>query len=103
VIVDVAGDVDFASSRLLEESLLSILNDKPRRTIVNLRDVPFMNTAGVAILVILLARAHKIGATVCLAALPACVRSVLEICRLETVFEIKDTRTMLTVVVGRII
>ena len=59
VVVDVGGDVDFASSRVLEESLLAILRDKPRRIVVNLGDVVFMNTAGVATLVILLTRAHK--------------------------------------------
>ncbi len=90
-VVDVAGDVDLGRSPQFQHALLSLLDEKPKRIIVNLQDVPYMDSSGVASLVKLLSKARKIGTTISLVALSNRVRSIFEITRLDGIFEIFAT------------
>jgi len=87
-IVDVAGDIDLNRSMEFQKSLLDVLDERPQRIIVNLADVPYMDSSGVASLVKLLSRTRKCGAQLCLVGLTQRVRSLFEITRLDVVFTI---------------
>ena len=90
-IVDVAGDIDLHRSQAFQQALLEMLEEKPERVIVNLAEVPYMDSSGVASLVKLLSRTRRSGLPLALVGLQARVRSVLEITRLDTVFDICAT------------
>ena len=91
VVVRVVGDIDLNSSTEFQEALLGLLAQGPQNIILNLREVPYMDSSGVASLVKLLSRARKAGATVSLVELTDRTRSLLEITRLDSVFDIYAT------------
>ena len=90
-VVDVAGDIDLNCSHPFQQALLTLLDENPRRLIVNLAGVAYMDSSGVASLVKVLSRARKSGCTLYLVALQERVRSVFEITRLDDVFSIRKT------------
>lgn len=88
LVVDVAGDVDLHRSVEFQQSLLKLLDDRPQRIVLNLADVPYMDSSGVASLVKLLSRTGKAKIGLSLCGLNQRVRSIFEITRLDTVFPI---------------
>ncbi len=92
-IVDVAGDIDLTRSLDFQKSLLSVLDDRPQRIIVNLSGVRYMDSSGVASLVKLLARTRKSGCPLSLVGLTSRVKSLFEITRLDIVFNISPTES----------
>jgi anti-sigma B factor antagonist len=88
VVVEAAGDIDLHRSADFQRSLLEVTAQKPGQVIVDLSGVPYMDSSGVASLVKLLARVRRDGGVVKLAGLTPRVRSVFEITRLDTVFQI---------------
>ena len=51
VILSPSGDVDLSSSRELQQSVKKAMEGKPERVIVDLTNVPYMDSSGVATLV----------------------------------------------------
>ncbi len=90
-IVDAVGDIDLHRSLAFQRVLLDVLDKKPQRMIVNLSRVSYMDSSGVASLVKLLSRVRRMGMPMRLAAMSDRVRSVFEITRLDTVFDIYPT------------
>lgn len=90
-VVDVAGDIDMHSSADLQKGLQEILKKKPEKILINLTDVPYMDSSGVASLVKLLSSARKSNITLVLFGLSKRVKAVFDITRLTTVFKICDT------------
>jgi anti-sigma B factor antagonist len=90
-VVDVEGDIDLSRSAPFQQSLLELLDRQPDRIVVNLADVPYMDSSGVASLVKLLSRARRLGVPVFLMGLGRRVRSIFEITRLDSVFDICET------------
>ncbi|HUS91219.1 MAG TPA: STAS domain-containing protein [Phycisphaerae bacterium] len=90
-VVDVEGDVDLGRSVAFQMSLLRVMDDGPERIVINLSDVPYMDSSGVASLVKLLSRSRRQGVPLRLASLSDRVRSIFEITRLDTVFDIYPT------------
>ena len=90
-VVDVEGDIDLSRSARFQQSLLTLMDDAPERIVVNLAAVGYMDSSGVASLVKLLSRARKQGVSLRLSGLCDRVRSIFEITRLDSVFEIHAT------------
>lgn len=90
-IVDVRGDVDLDRSGEFQQSLLGVMDQNPERIVVNLAEVPYMDSSGVASLVKLLGRARRQQVGLRLVALADRVRSVFQITRLDDIFEIHAT------------
>ncbi len=90
-IVDAAGEIDLHHSTILQQKLLEVLNKKPDRMIINLADVSYMDSSGVASLVKLLSRTRKNGVSLALAAPTKKVKAIFEITRLYSVFNIFDS------------
>jgi len=91
VVVDVQGDVDLSRSSEFQQSLLVVMDQKPERIVVNLAEVPYMDSSGVASLIKLLGRTRRQGVVLHLAALTDRVRSIFEITRLDGIFDIHPT------------
>jgi len=90
-VVAVEGDIDLGRSARFQMSLLAVMDDRPERIIIDLSDVPYMDSAGVASLVKLLARTRRQGVPMRLTGLCERVRSIFEITRLDGVFDIYPT------------
>lgn len=89
VVARPVGEVDLASSPNLRTSLSQIVAESPARLIIDLSKVPYMDSSGVATLVEALQQSRKHSTVLVLASLQDRVRSVFEIARLDTVFDIQ--------------
>jgi anti-sigma B factor antagonist len=91
VIVDLAGEIDMNSSTHLREQLLEILHKKPRLTIINLEQVTFMDSSGLAVLIEMMQITNRQATQLKIVALNERIRSIFEISRLDSIFSIYDT------------
>lgn len=91
VFVAVSGEIDLNNSPHLRNTLIELLNRfKPRRLVLNLGDVPYMDSSAIAVLVEMLRKLGKGIGKVFLTNLQPRVRGLLEIARLHTIFDIVD-------------
>lgn len=90
--VAISGDVDLSRSPELRQGLLELAKAKPPRLVVDLADVPYMDSSGVATLVETLQAQRKGGGKMVLCCLQPKVMSIFEIARLNMVFTIVDDR-----------
>ncbi len=91
VVVEISGDIDLHRSTALQQGLLDLLDEKPQRVVIDLAAVPYMDSSGVASLVKLLSRTRKIGVGLTLVSPSPKVRSILEITRLDSIFQLADS------------
>src|SRR5439155_23634737 len=89
-IVDVTGDIDMGTSPGLRKTLLESLKKTPR-LVVNLREVRYVDSSGIASLVEVLKEARNTKKRLVLFGLNKAVHEVLELTRLTKVFEIRET------------
>jgi anti-sigma B factor antagonist len=90
-ILDVSGNVDFANSSELRQSVLrEIKESRTPCVVVNLGQVRYIDDSGVASLVEGLKASRDLGSHFILFGLSASVREVLRISHLTKVFEIYD-------------
>jgi anti-sigma B factor antagonist len=92
VVVSPEGDIDLSRSPTLRTSLKQAQAAKPMRLVVDLVNVDYMDSSGIATLVEALQNARRSGTGMLLCGLKERVRSIFEIARLETVFTIVETR-----------
>lgn len=89
-IVDVTGDIDMGTSPALRKTLLDSLRSTPR-LVVNLGEVRYVDSSGIASLVEVLKEARNTGKRLVLFGLNKAVQQVLQLTRLTKVFEIRET------------
>jgi anti-sigma B factor antagonist len=89
-IVDVTGDIDMGTSPGLRKTLLESLKKTPR-LIVNMRDVRYVDSSGIASLVEVLKEARNKEKRLVLFGLSGPVHEVLQLTRLTKIFEIRET------------
>lgn len=90
-LVVIAGKIDFEVSNEFQKDLLDIARRKPKRLVLELSGVDFMDSSGVASLVKLLSTAKNQKIDLRLAGLQERIRNVLTITHLDKVFDIRDT------------
>ena len=90
VIVDVVGQIDLGTSPALRQALLESLNHAERLAI-NLTEVTYIDSSGIASLFEVLKGAQKSKKRVILFGLTPAVLYVLQLTRLTGVFEIHET------------
>jgi anti-sigma B factor antagonist len=90
IMVAMHGEIDFSRSPDLRVELLALLNTKPRKLVLDLADVPYMDSSGVATLVEALTVQRKTGNKLVLCNLQPKVRGIFEIARLNMVFQIVE-------------
>lgn len=89
-IVEVEGDVDLYSSPQLRNVLIELTKDESRAILVDLGNVRYMDSSGVATLVEALQQVGKYSGQLKLANLKDAVKDVFELSRLDTVFDIYE-------------
>jgi anti-sigma B factor antagonist len=90
VIVDVVGQIDMGTSPSLRKSLLESLTGT-ERVAINLTEVTYIDSSGIASLLEVLQGAQKAKKRVILFGLTPAVLYVLQLTRLTGVFEIHET------------
>jgi anti-sigma B factor antagonist len=87
VITAAIGELDLHNSPDLRAALLAILSKNlPKRLVLDLSQVPYMDSSAVAVLVEALQKLRPSGGRVMLVGLQPRVRGLLEIARLDTIF-----------------
>lgn len=90
-IVEIEGEVDLYSSPNLRNVLLDLTKAKNNAILVNLLNVKYMDSSGVATLVEALQQVGKYGGKLKIANLRNSVKDVFELSRLDKVFDIYDS------------
>jgi anti-sigma B factor antagonist len=91
-ILDISGDIDLAhSTEVRRMVLLEFRENRTPRVILNLRDVRYIDSSGVASLVEGLKASRDVGSRLILFGLSPIAHEVLQLSRLLKIFEIYDT------------
>jgi anti-sigma B factor antagonist len=94
-IVDVKGDIDLYNSPEVRKVILEELKDKrTSRLVVNLSQVRYIDSSGVASLVEGLKISKSLGSRFMMYGLSPAAREVLELSRLIRVFEVFDSEDL---------
>ena len=98
VVIAVSGEIDLHNSPELRTELLDLLNrQRPKRLVIDLLLVPYIDSSALAVLVEALKRILKSSGKVCLVGLQPRVKGLLEIARLSSIFTIcTDVQEALT-------
>jgi len=91
-ILDISGDIDLAhSSELRRIVLIEFREKRTPRVILNLLEVNYIDSSGVASLVEGLKASRDVGSRLILFGLSPIAHEVLQLSKLLTIFEIYDT------------
>ena len=94
-IFDISGDIDLAhSTEVRRVVLLEFRQNRTPRVILNLRQVNYIYSSGVASLVEGLKAARDVGSRLILFGLSPIAHEVLQLSKLLKIFEIYDTEDM---------
>src|SRR5439155_18021725 len=86
------GEIDLHNSPQVRNALLKFLDDnKPAKLVLNLGEVPYMDSSAIAVLVETLQKMRKTGGKVYLTNLQPRVKGLLEIARLDSIFGVVPT------------
>lgn len=91
-IVTPHGDIDSSRSSHLRGTLKPIVDSNASRIIVDLSDVAYMDSSGIATLIEALQICKQQEKLLYICGLQTTVRSVIELARLDTIFLITDSR-----------
>ena len=91
-IVVLSGDIDLRQAPTFHAALVEIVSERPRRLILDLSEVPYMDSSGVGTLVEIFRRVTAYKGKMILFGLNPRVRSVFEITKLDKFFTIVESR-----------
>jgi anti-sigma B factor antagonist len=91
VVVDVSGKVDMWSSPDLRQHLLGAMKDWSRRLVINISDVSFIDSSGLATLIEAFQRIKRSKGRLFLVGPNRTVSGVLKLAHLDNLFEIRAT------------
>jgi anti-sigma B factor antagonist len=92
VVLDISGDIDLAHSPEMRKVLLAEIKVKHiAKLFLNLKNVRYIDSSGIASLVEGLKASRDNGSRLILFGLSPSVREVMELSRLQKIFEIYDT------------
>src|SRR5262245_14220504 len=85
------GEIDLSRAPSFRTHISAVQAKRPRKLIIDLGGVPYMDSSGVATLVEAMQNARRAGGKLILCAMQEKVRSIFEIARLDMVFTIVRT------------
>ena len=87
-VLPLKGEIDLHVSPIVTASLTAMIEKKPERMVIDLSDVTYIDSAGLAALIQAMQKVEAYGGKILLAGLQETVRSIFEISRLDQVFQI---------------
>jgi anti-sigma B factor antagonist len=89
VVASLKGEIDLHNSPAVRTALLEMLaRHQPKKLVLNLAQVPYMDSSAIAVLVESLQKIRKSGGKIFLTDLQPRVKGLLEIARLDAIFGI---------------
>jgi anti-sigma B factor antagonist len=87
-VLPLEGDIDLHVSPVVTESLQVMIKKKPERIVIDLSRATYIDSAGVAALILAMQEVEAYGGKFFLSGLQETLRSIFEISRLERTFRI---------------
>jgi anti-sigma B factor antagonist len=87
-VLPLEGDIDLHVSPLVTEALNAVIKKKPERIVIDLSRATFIDSAGVAALILAMQKVEAYGGKFFLAGLQETIRLIFETSRLDRVFRI---------------
>jgi anti-sigma B factor antagonist len=87
-VLPLKGEIDLHVSPVVTASLNAMIDQNPERVVIDLSEVTYIDSAGLAALIQAMQRVEAYGGKFLLAGLQETVRSIFEISRLDQVFQI---------------
>jgi anti-sigma B factor antagonist len=87
-VLPLEGDIDLHVSPLVRESLNAMIKKKPERIVIDLYRATYIDSAGMAALILAMQEVEAYGGQFFLSGLQETIRSILEISRLDGIFRI---------------
>jgi anti-sigma B factor antagonist len=87
-VLPLKGEIDLHVSPVVTASLNAVIEKKPERLVIDLSDVSYIDSAGLAALIQAMQKVEAYGGKFLLAGLQETVRSIFEISRLDQVFQV---------------
>jgi anti-sigma B factor antagonist len=91
IVLELAGEIDMERSTEVRRKFKELFREKPAVVVVDMTQVKFIDSSGLAILVSALKWCRLNGSQLKLVGLVQSVRSIFEICRLDSIFQIYDS------------
>ena len=91
VVIRPQGEVDMEVSPGLRQALRSAFDGKPKRVVMHLKEVPYIDSSGIAVLVEGLQWSKKTGVAYSLAECSPQVKGVIDLARLSKIFTVCAT------------
>jgi anti-sigma B factor antagonist len=82
------GDIDLHVAPAVRESLNAVIRKKPQRMVIDLSRTTFIDSAGVAVLILAMQEVEAYGGKLFLAGLQETLRLIFETSRLDRIFRI---------------
>jgi anti-anti-sigma factor len=89
--LEVSGEIDMKTAPALEEAVLGLLAERPRRLVLDFSGVPFCDSSGIGVLVRVYNKASVTGCRVAIRRPTPNVRAILEMTALTRIFPIDDS------------
>ena len=87
-VLPLEGDIDLHVSPAVRESLNAIIKKKPERIVIDLSRVTYIDSAGMAALILAMQEVEAYGGKFILTGLSETIRSIFETSRLDGIFRI---------------
>lgn len=84
----VSGDIDINSAPVIRKSLEKVVSGKKNKVLVNLSDVQYVDSSGLATMVELLKNIRAYGGKLKVCNMSAKIKSLFEMTKLDRLFEI---------------
>lgn len=89
-VVKVSGDIDISSSQEVRQYFESLLEENGNKVIINLGEVEYVDSSGLAAFVDILKKMRASGGTLKLSNVPGKVKGLFEITKLDKIFDMVD-------------
>jgi anti-sigma B factor antagonist len=90
IAVDLSGELDMSSSPEVRRILVDLVNDKTPRILLNLQEMEYIDSSGLATFVECLQGVKRYGGALRIYGVNSQIIDVFKLARLDTVFEIKE-------------
>ena len=87
-VLSLEGDIDLHVSPAVTESLKAIIKEKPERIVIDLSRATYIDSAGMAALILAMQEVEAYGGKFFLSGLQETIRSIFETSRLDGIFRI---------------
>ena len=85
-VLAIEGDIDLQVSPAVRESLTAMIKKKPERIVIDLSRATYIDSAGIAVLILAMQEVKAYGGTFFLSGVQETIRLILETSRLDRIF-----------------